>query len=185
MAAFPLRGLGWGGPGGCRWPPFGLGGPPEPPMGTFRASFRRNFGEIWGPAGQKCMRTLGSIPKKRSAPAARGLPRTVWVCTAAVGSARVVVCGIGTASVGCRKGFFGGLATKVSATGFRLALGPDIMSKIRFGLKRPPACGWRASGPPRGFQSLVRSGPTSTGGHGVGGRNPPSADLPFSGATEF
>ena len=66
-------------------------------------------------------------PEKRSAPAARGLPRPVRVCTAAVGvgvgSARVVVCGIGTASVGCRKGFFGGLASKTSATEFRLALG--------------------------------------------------------------
>ena len=32
---------------------------------------------------------------------------------AGVGSARVVVCGIGTASVGCRKGVFGVLATKI------------------------------------------------------------------------
>jgi hypothetical protein len=51
------------------------------------------------------------------------------MCTAAVGigvgSARVVVCGIGTASVGCRNGFFGGLATKISATEFGLALGQD------------------------------------------------------------
>jgi hypothetical protein len=47
---------GRGGLGGCRRPPFGLGGPPEPPMGAFRASFRRNLGEIWGPGGQKRLR---------------------------------------------------------------------------------------------------------------------------------
>ena len=132
---------------------------------------------------------LGSIPKTRSAPAARGLPRTVRVCTAAVGgpvgSVRVVVCGIGPALVGCQNGFFGGLASKISATEFGLALGPHIKPKTRFDPKRAPACGGKASGAPRGCQSLVRLRPTAMGGHGVGGRNPPSADLPVSGATEF
>ena len=47
---------GRGGPGGCRRPPFGLGGPPEPPVGAFRASFRRNLVEIWGFGGQKRLR---------------------------------------------------------------------------------------------------------------------------------
>ena len=102
-----------------------------------------------------------------------------------MGSARVVVCEIGTASLGCQNGFFGGLATKISATEFGLALGQDTMFKIIFGPKGPPACDGKASGAPRGCQSLVRSGPRAMGGHGVGERNPPSADLPVSGATEF
>jgi hypothetical protein len=102
-----------------------------------------------------------------------------------VGSARVVVCEIDTALVGCQNDFFGALATKICATEFGLVLGPNIMSKIIFDPKRPLACGGKAFGAPRGCQSLVRSGPTVMGGHGVGERNPPSANLPVSGATEF
>ena len=74
---------------------------------------------------------------------ARGLPWTVRVHTAAVGpvgNARVVVCGIGMALVGCQNGFFGGLASKISATEFGLALGPNIKPKapgmLREGVRR-------------------------------------------------
>jgi hypothetical protein len=84
-----------------------------------------------------------------------------------VGSARVVVRGIGTAPVGYQNGFFGGTASKICATEFRLALGPNNISKICFDPKRPPACGGKASGAPRGCQSLVRLGPSATGGHHV------------------
>jgi hypothetical protein len=86
--------------------------------------------------------------------------------TAAVGgpvsSARVGVCGSGTAPGGCQHVDLGGLASKISATEFGLALGPDIKPKIIFDPKRPPACGGKASGAPRGCQSLLRSGPTAT-----------------------
>jgi hypothetical protein len=37
-------------------PRSGSGGPPEPPVGAFRASFRRNLAEIWGFGGQKRLR---------------------------------------------------------------------------------------------------------------------------------
>jgi hypothetical protein len=77
-----------------------------------------------------------------------------------MGSARVAVWEIGTAPMGCQN-FFGGLASKISATGFGLALGPDIMPKTRFDPKRPPACGGKASCAPRGCQSVLWSGPTA------------------------
>ena len=97
LAAFPLRSLGWGRPQSPAVPPPGRR-PRQDPLGCPESS--RTAWE-----GRNARGTLGSIPKKRSAPAARGLPQTVRVCTAAVsvgvGSARVVVCGIGTALVGC------------------------------------------------------------------------------------
>jgi hypothetical protein len=114
------------------------------------------------------------------------------VCTPAVsgpvGSAPVVVCGIGTALaqlVGYPQGFFGALAGKISAAGFGLAPGPNILPQIKIDPKGPPTRDGKASGAPRGCQSVFRSGRTSVGGHGAGGRNPPSADLPVSGATGF